>query len=243
VQSLRARESGRNAVSYLIGCDSDDPKTIEAAYALSLRSPIAPIVITRQPSLGGIVNHLSAQIDADVYCSLCDDIECLDQDWDECIRVNWERFPIGVWWWGCPTDTTFAIVSKAWKEAAGYIFTDFFPFWFDDMWLWEQWKLTTARMPAVIEAKVKDCGPATHRMRDIKLWCDFFLHMRGHRIEEARRIAGLLGFTPAPNPEQQFLTENETVDVSAIEAKQGDRDPPTPEYLAALGRVQAMMRH
>lgn len=229
-------------MQYLIGCDSDDPKTIEAAYTMSLRLPsLKPVVSVRQPSLGGIVNHLSAQADADVYCSLCDDIECLDHGWDECIRVNWESLPVGVWWWGCPTDTTFAIVSKAWKEAAGYIFTDYFPFWFDDMWMWELWKLTTARMPVVIEAKVRDCGPATHRMRDIGFWCDFFLHMRGHRMAEAKRIAGLLGFTLAPNPEQQFLQSNPDCDVFKIQAKQGDPGPPTPEYLRAYERARSLM--
>lgn len=242
VRSLRMRETGVNEVVYLIGCDSDDPATIGAAYRLSLESPnVRPVVSIRDGSLGAMVNALAAKVEADVYCSLCDDIHCLTQGWDAHIAFVWSHDPRGVWWWCSPSNTTFAIVSAKWREAAGYIFTPHFPYWFDDMWLLELWRLTTCESHRVITATVEDRGPSTHRMRDLDFWRDFFLSKRETRTAEGKRIASLLGYIPPSDPAKLWLAPSATFDAKATQARQGDNGPPTPEYMRVYRQAQQLM--
>lgn len=240
ITSLACRESGRHKIAYIVGCDDDDPATIAMAQSMGIRAHVAP----RAPSLGGVVNALSLAAPADVYCSLYDDIVCLTPGWDARIAAAWKARRDGVWWWRNSAEATYAIVSEKWRQAAGRMFTPYFPFWWDDVWLIQVWKWAYGGEPLVLGCELDDQSTGTTRMRDLKFWTDFFWSRSGERIAEAKKIAANLGW-PEPTFDKRFsIVSNQAyvANIPNIEAGQGEREPPTPEYLKAKAFAQSMMK-
>lgn len=244
VLSAHLKESGAHGVTYVIGCDAGDDETI--AMALSLRQgglPVIPRVGARQSSLGGLNNLLAERFPGDVYCTLGDDVRVLTEGWDEVIADAWRKETRGVWWWQCRgTDGAFPIVSERWRAAAGRIFTSYFPFWYDDVWLIELQRYVTGGKGDRLNAWIEDGAAGTHRMRDLAFWDEFFWSRRAERRAEARAIAEKLGYPPVESLDDLDLGKNLAFDAAGLEAKQGDRGPPTPEYLAALGHAKALLQ-
>lgn len=232
-------------IHYVVGCDAGDDATI--AMALALRQsglPVVPRIGERPSSLGGLVNRLAEHVPADVYCSLGDDVHVLTEGWDVRIAKAWVQKPDGVWWWSVATGATFGIVSEKWRAAAGRIFTDYFPFWYDDMWLVEVQRYATGSVGDRLDVWLSDRAPGTHRMRDLAFWDDFFWSRREERRAEAKAIAERLGWPPVADLDRLDISKNAAFDDAAkasIEAKQGERAPPTPEYLAAFARAKTLM--
>lgn len=251
MSSLRYAESGKHQVQYGICCDVDDPATIGVAKSLQSKWPVAYMIGERPQSLGGMVNKMSLNMPADVYLSLSDDMLCMTKDWDEKLALAVEKTPHGVWWWANAPDSQnpflYAMVSEKWREAYGQIFTDYFPFWWDDLWLAEVWMLATEGPLLHSNIVAMDCPTTTMRMRDLRFWSDFYQFMRPKRIKDAKMLAQKLGL-PAPtvsealaehigSPSQKFLEQ-----AAVIEANQGEQGPPTPEYLRAKKRAEVIMK-
>lgn len=241
-------ESGKHEVTYVVGCDDDDEKTEAACKLLQVGGRVAYGKF-RRTTLGKIVNDLAAAAPADVYCSLCDDIRIQTAYWDEKIAEAVEAKPDGVFWWKTSEErpATYAIVTEKWRAAAGYIFTDYFPFWFDDLWLLQLWMLAHENPWLYVDAWLEDRPYNTQRMRDLRFWHEFYQSQRPARIAEAKRIARALGWKVTegfheraaeligtPNP--AFMA-----DIDNIEARQGDKGPPTAEYLRAKARAESLM--
>lgn len=248
LNSLRSQESGKNEVTYGIGCDVDDHVTIGTCEILQPRMPIRWHVTERQPSLGARVNQLAELMPADVYCSIADDVLCMTPGWDEKIAEAFAAKDDGVWWWRMHYKeyALYAIVSEKWRQAAGKIFTDYFPYWYDDIWLLELWVLASEAPFLYVDAQLADCPKATHRMRDMAFWHDFWHFMRPERVKKAREIAKNLGW-PEPKtadilatvigrPVPEFVES-----MTKIEENQGDQGPASIEYIKAKSRAQEMM--
>lgn len=243
IGSLHARASGKHEITYVIGCDDDDPNTIAVVDLIKARGlPVQAHCAPRSSSLGGMVNVMCAAYPADVYCSLCDDVKAGTFDWDEAIHTAWLKRRDGVWWWRTK-ESRYAIVSAKWYTAAGRIFTNYFPFWWDDVWLMQVWRYATGKSDLWVDAWLEDRAPATQRMRDLEFWTDFYWSRADERRAEADRIRRALGrpaFRLKPHHELQ-ANPDYTARIGAIQAKQGERAPPTPEYLAAKARAEALM--
>ena len=223
-----------------------DLETAAAAYMLKAADvPVRWRVAPRGPSLGNLVNELSLIAPADVYCSLCDDIVCETQGWDRQIAEHWTARSDGVWWWITQNDATFAIVSEKWRAAAGRIFTDYFPFWFDDGWLLQVWLYAAGEPGQMLPIKLLDRAPSTHRMRDSVLWNEFFYsdRCRAERMEEAERIRKALGWPDVSHdPALEFKLRADAAEwLAKVEDRRGDKAPPTPEYVQALDRIKGLM--
>lgn len=243
VLRMRGKESGHNDVRYVIGCDADDDSTIAMALAMMQGGlPIVPRIGARPGSLGGLVNKLAEKCPADVYCSLGDDVHVLTAGWDDVIAKAWRAKPDGVWWWCASNDSTFAIVSEKWRAAAGRIFTDYFPFWWDDMWLIEVQRYAQGCKGDRLDIWLQDRANGTHRMRDLAVWTKFFWSRRDERKAEGVAIAERLGWPKLESLDGLDMSPSKTFNPAEIEATCGDRGPPSPEYLAALHRIQAMMK-
>lgn len=244
IMSLNSLASGKHDVSYIVGCDSDDPDTAGTVELLKARGlPATPRVAPRPASLGRMVNGIALEVPGDVYCTLPDDAVCLTPAWDEMIHAAWLKRRDGVWWWRTRDNSRYAIISAKWHAAAGYLFTDYFPFWWDDVWLMQVWRYATGKPDLWIEAALDDRAPATQRMRDLEFWTDFYWSRADERRSEASRIRRTLGRPAFKLQPHHELRANPayTQRTGEIEAKQGDRAPPTPEYLAAKARAESMM--
>ncbi len=245
ILSLHVRASGKHQVVYVVGADADDYKTAGMGYSLRMNGvPVVVHCAVRGPSLGQMVNDIAEAYPADVYCSLCDDVLIQTAGWDDVIAQAVAARPAGVWWWQCPTNATYAVVSEGWRKAAGRIFTDYFAYWWDDVWLCAVWKYATGEKLLMLNAGLKDRGPHTHRMRDLQCWTDFFWSRGPERRAEARKIARTLGLPPVRIDPKEMLRSNPTfvASIPSIEAGQGERGPPTPEYRKAFARIESMMR-
>lgn len=262
LHSLHNTESGSNQVAYGVVCDSDDQETIGTCKLLQTKMPLSYYVQERNPSLGGMVNKMAEFMPADVYCSLIDDCLCITKSWDRIIADAVTENPKGVWWWTPLEDAQpylLAIVSEQWREAAGQIFTDYFPYWYDDIWLLALWILATEGPAMYLPITVIDCPKATHRMRDLRFWHNFYIEMHGMRAAHAKRIAAKLKFpmsrihgaaighpdlsiTDALAKRLSVTPPEFESQMDHIEDSQGDKGAPTPEYLKAKARAELLLK-
>jgi hypothetical protein len=138
-------------------------------------------------------------------------------------------------------------VTERWRVAAGGIFCGHYPFWFDDLALFEQWTMATDEEALGVNICMADKPEKTMRMRELSFWCEVFNRTRAERIERGKAIADRLGLL-APKRSKAFA-EKMTAMVSArmqpeqiaqIE-KQGDLGPPDDSYLAAKADAEKML--
>lgn len=248
LESFKSQESGKHEVVYGVACDVDDQATMGTCEMLKTRMPLCHDVRLRTPSLGGRINMLAEYMPAEVYCSIADDMLCMTKGWDERIAEAHALNPSGVWWWQThyPQPALWAIVSERWRAAAGQIFTDYFPYWFDDIWLLELWVLAAEQPFLQIDAKAADHPKQTMRMRDLAFWHEFWHYTRPQRVKHAKEIAAKLGWkepicadilaTVIGRPVPEFVDN-----ISKIEQGQGELAPPTLEYIKAKSRAQEIM--
>lgn len=216
----------------------------------------------RPPSLGWMVNDMAEQMPADVYLSLGDDALCLTPNWDEKIAEAWRANPKAVWWWHPKREdqpVLYAIVSHEWKQAAGKIFTDYFPFWYDDLWLLSLWILAAEGPMLTLDIEIMDCPRVTHRMRDLRFWHEFYISMAPERVRQAKSIAKALDFpqskivgaavglphlsiTEALSQRLCMTPPEFEENMEKIVENQGAKGPPTPEYLKAKARAELIMK-
>ena len=249
VGTLRELESGKHEVTYAVGCDEDDQDTINVCDVMKLDGRFAYGIFRRMGSLGAMDNKLAELVPGDAYVILADDLALTAKGWDDKIAEAYATRPDGVYWWKCKTDppSLAPVISHAWFKAAGYLFTDYFPFWWDDLWLMKVWILAAEAPPIYIDAYLKDTPVHTHRMRDLRFWTDFYQSREPERISEAKRIAAALGWpltvtgelakAVMPGPVAGWFEQ-----IDRIERDQGDtHKPATPEYLKAKARAESLM--
>lgn len=251
ITSLHKLESGENQITYGVACDVDDIPTKLFCQGLQAEISLAYMVGERPESLGNLSNQLSELMPADVYCIFGDDLLCLTPNWDREIVRAVEKTPHGVFWWqdAFQVSALVPVITEKWRAAAGRIFTDYFPFWYDDIWLIELWCMATDQDPIFLDIVCADRPQATQRMRDLAFWQSFVNHSRAWRVEEAKLIAKKLRL-PVPMIGEELskrLTEilsnapKEMFD--EIEKRNVvDRGEPGPAYLKAKARVEALMR-
>lgn len=254
IRTLQEAESGKHTVVYIVGADSDDLQTIgmgKLLMAPSLKGgQVTMHVFERTGSLGAMVNQMALDVPADAYCSLCDDVLVRTEGWDDKIAEAVEKRPDGVFWWRCDEarPATYAIVTEKWRAAAGYVFTEHFPFWWDDIWLLKVWTLASEEPWLHIDAWLEDRPSRTQNMRDLRFWGEFYMSQRDRRVAEANRIAKALGWprqldVKALSREIDQLTPEFWATADDIETNQGAKGPPSASYVRAKARAEALMQH
>ena len=250
VGALMALASGNHEITYAIGIDHDDPATIDACKTMN---GVTGYVMKRRGSLGSIVNTLAEKFPADVHISFADDVEMKEPGWDQHIADAVTEYPDSVMWlmakvWidgKIVNENPYAVVPKAWRDAAGYIFTDHFPFWHDDGWLEQVWHYARGtRQLLRIDVEITDDNAGkTHRLHDYIFWRCFYFSPRTEqkRLDEAARIAKALGWPAVEYPEQYQVPPPPMFTDWQIEHRSagGER---TPEYLQAFERAQRIYR-
>lgn len=248
--SLHQLESGENQITYGIACDDDDPAT--RVFCLGLQTEMSVAVRTgpRPQSLGGLDNELAELIPADVYCVFADDLLCLTPGWDKKIAEAVKRTPHGVFWWKAYDGSlvTVPVVTEKWRSAAGGLFTDYFPFWYDDLWLCELWYMVTDQELLMLDIVAHDKPTDTIRMRELGFWHDFYNTMRGDRVEHAFEIAKKLGLpNPIMGPHLHERLKGQLVMTKEVEEDVHRRNksqagPADAAYQAARSRAESLMR-
>ena len=253
--SMRYLESGDNTVHYYVIYDDDDEETHD--FCQKLRNSNFPLGYRRGPrfeTMGGVINQVAEYAHdndkSDVYLVINDDTLCLSLNWDRYISEAVEKTPYGVFWWknALPVETLFPIVTEKWRQAAGGMFTDHYPYWFDDLCLIELWMMATDQEAIFLDCTLIDKPVHTHRMRDLRFWQQVYNKTRPMRVEKAVEIAEKLGL-PKPRMLQTFakMIDKEFSGMTSdrlreIELSQGDvKITPDPSYLKVKARMKAFM--
>jgi hypothetical protein len=249
LSSLTMLESGKHRVYYGVCADDDDEETISFCKEMQGKMRLAFRVGERQKTMGGVINEMATLMPAEVYLVINDDILCLDYAWDDVIAEAVEKTPHGVFWWknAYPMDALYPIVTEKWRQAAGQIFTNHYPFWFDDLCLIEVWMMTTGQEPIRLDISIVDKPVSTQRMRDLKFWQGLYTQTRKLRVLQSYEIAEKLGL-PRPTASEEFarrLTEALIVmdeeHLKQIEINQGETSPPDAAYLVAKERAEKIL--
>lgn len=249
--SLKALSSEENPILYGVACDDDDPATLE--YLKDWKKTFPSLCIMHGPraeSLGTLDNKLAEYMPADAYVVWGDDLLCCTADWDKKIAEAIERVPHGVFWWKTQQHepSLVPIISEKWRKASGTLFTEYFPFWYDDLWLWELWQFTTDGMPEFLDIIMGDKSTGTTRMRELGFWAKFYHSMRGLRVREGKRIAEALGL-PEPKaglvvPEvfKEYTHMHPDMVKDVEKRNKAETGTPDAAYLRAKARAEEMLK-
>ncbi len=218
--------SGMNEIRYFVSWDADDIATGEAIKRLEgYGMKIESIAGKRPVTLGELSNNMARHVvermpDVDAFCGLTDRVIPLTQYWDEFLAQGLSSKDDGIFWWNMPGENggvqlTMPIITAKWYKAAGSIFTEYFPFWFDDTWLRELDTLVHGLSHRVIPITVG--GPRkepTKRLRDLRFWMDFFIAKFPERVAHAEQIAKNLGINRVHDEKviQEFNNRNKEWD-------------------------------
>lgn len=242
--------SGKHEIQFCVACDEDDMPTQEALRALRPKMPLFVRLGPRPETLGSVANDLAAHWPADAYAIWADDLMCVTYGWDEVVAQAVEEKPYGVFWWTPARDeaTYVPVVTEKWRAATGFVFTDHFPFWYDDIWLHELWIFATGEDPIALNARVVDKPRETQRMRDLHFWHEFYHGMRPLRVRQAREIAAKLGLgesalTPYIVPRLDAASKVPAGFLEDIEEKnKAETTPPSDAYLRTKARAEKILK-
>lgn len=248
--SLNMCLSGENNVWFCVACDDDDTDTQQLLRRMRADMPLNIRIGPRPESLGSVANDLAAHWPADAYAVFGDDLLCVSYGWDALVAKAVRETPHGVFWWTSSSgvETYVPIITEKWRAAAGFIFTEHFPFWFDDLWLQELWIMATQTPPQVLPIKLVDKPQATIRMRELRFWQDFYARMRGERVRHGRQIAAALGIPePVIGPmlaeRLNALTVSDEFLADIERRNHADTGEPSEMYLRTRARAEELMRH
>jgi hypothetical protein len=250
IYGLHFLESGKHNVTYGVACDDDDPETSDFCKQESKRVRLAYRIGKRHTSMGEMVNTMAQLIPADVYLVINDDVLCLSNNWDDVIAQAAEKTPHGVFWWtsACEQQVLFPIVTEKWRAAAGGIFSDFFPFWYDDLCLVELWTMTTDAESIILPINICDKPrTVTHRMRELTFWQKVYNGTRKLRVQKAYEMAEKLGLKRPDSPQHLAALLNLHLRrvsdewINLIEHNQGDKNPPDAAYLKKRAEAEKML--
>lgn len=255
LQTLRYLESGKHEVRYGVISDEDDPATFEWCKTAK-HIPLVNRVEPRYQTMGGAINEMSewmhVNLGSEVFTVINDDILCLTPNWDDIIAKAVEETPHGVFWWNDTNEqgyeALYPIVTDKWRKAAGGLFTDYFPFWYDDLCLAELWTMTTDSDNIRLDCQICDKPVKTTRMRELSFWQQVYTKSRKLRVAKAYEMADKLGLPRPSSPEMiKALVDSKLKRVSdewldSIEQNQGETTAPDSAYLDAKARAEVLLQ-
>lgn len=181
-------------LSFRVRVDDDDEESMIAVAELKCEvNLIDDIGHGRPKALGTCINRLAAAAPADLYFVLNDDVSVSPANWDLFIRSAFAD-PSTYIAYPALADANFGadypIFSRRWYDAVeGQLFTDYFPFWFDDRWAGDVHRLVTNKGFTIIEQAVLCARKTkTQRMRDLAFWFDYYLYLEPERFRQVQDV-------------------------------------------------------
>ncbi len=249
IGALDMLKSRRNEIQYMVAGDLDDKETIDTIVGMNFACmDVYGCCGERMPTLGQAWNKAAANLPGDVYAFVTDRTIPVTPFWDAYIADAYSKDPTRITWWTTNNGPIIPIVPHKWYEAAGnQIFTDYFPFWFDDTWLHELSAMVHGLPNFMVQAScfIHKKTPVTKRLRDLRFWMDFFIAKRPERIMQAKSIRENLKL-PMPDVkqvEEWYRNTDKTWDKEwkRWEELMGDKSKPDITYNMAKIRAEELL--
>jgi hypothetical protein len=241
-------------ITFCVRADLDDQATIAAAKRIQDIVPgnVELTIGPRPQALGTEINRMAAKADADFYHIINDDTWPMTRYWDVVPVAYRKSHPAFVCCWQTPpmTGNDYPIFSRAWLDAAGgKVFTDYFPYWFDDRWLGDVTILVTGKLVHALPIFLCANKKGTQRLRDFGLWSDFFMATFDERIVQAQSIADNLGLgVDIRKDRAEWLVKLPEMhrdlyeNAAEIVARHGDNREPDGAYLTAKAYAESRLK-
>jgi len=214
--------------------DEDDRPTLEALqderfdeFGISIIAEVGP----RLPTLAAMYNRLWARAAAETGAGLAvafvDDVWFASRGWDDLIRLTYAGFRDRLLLTHLPDpthreeDVILFCVSAEWIETVGYVMSEWFPFWFTDMWN-DQIAQMVQRKRVLDMTLDTDGKGKTHRLWDLDFWWRFFIATAAEREAAADRLRYRIF---AQDPEGFFASRTLGQDYARVFRGYGDRLP------------------
>ncbi|MCR9254770.1 MAG: hypothetical protein NXI16_01600 [Alphaproteobacteria bacterium] len=180
--------------------DADDKVTLEAVedgrfdeFGVSIIAEVGP----RLPTLGAMYNRLweraAVETGAGLAVIFVDDVWFSSKGWDDYLRLSYAGFPDRMLLTHLPDpahrdeDVILFCVSAEWIETVGYVMSEWFPFWFTDMWNDQIAQMVQRKRVAEVTLDSDGKGK-TYRLWDLDFWWRFFSATAGEREAAAERL-------------------------------------------------------
>lgn len=201
LRSLEETTVEKELIEVWIYADEDDRATLE--FITTLRAapcsfPVSFVIGPSPESMGCLVNTLRQHLTSGPGILFpCNDKGLfIDLGWDVRVREVFAENPDGITmaylmdFYHGPHFGGFCLLSARWADVIGHVFTEFFPFWFDDTWINQVAMMVgrRCRVPAIIAMQGAGVRGRTLRLRNLPFWTRFF----ENTLEERVREAGLL---------------------------------------------------
>ncbi|MBL7145177.1 MAG: glycosyltransferase, partial [Phycisphaerae bacterium] len=235
-----------DGIDVWIYVDNDDDITneyISSKAYLKYPFKINWVLGERTLSMGQMANILRQKCTTNpgIYMTFVDDYILTSNNWDGAIRDTFNRYSDGIVLGyipdphSGPEQVTITILSAQWTNVTGKIFTEFFPFWYDDTWLDQVSQMVQRKTKIEIgtEAIGGNIGK-TPRLKNLPFWNRFFNNLMDKRLEDANLLLkaiypqDCLGY-------QQSVKEAERLAKSFT----GKKEKVTKDYLLALERAHS----
>lgn len=248
IGALDMLSSGKHDINYVVSCDWDDLQTQRAVERMvSDRLPVTMSCKQRRSCLGAAWNDAAFSSLADVYALVTDRALAVTPLWDAYIADAYGKDNTRVTWWTTNAGPVIPIVPHKWLDVVGQIYTEYFPFWFDDTWLHELSALVHGLPNFMLQAScfIYKKDPKTKRMRDLRFWMDFFIAKRQERIEHAVKIRETFGVVaPDLRPVEEWFKQQDelwTREWQKWESIATDSSEPDEEYIKAKKAAEEFM--
>lgn len=174
----------------MISADEDDPQTAEVVQALARKHGVLASVMPREDTVAGKWNR-AMSLPADVHMPLADDCPPMTKGFDRLVLEAADRFPDGIGMvYGPLVNASFPALicmTAGFVEKMGYIYPEFFGFWFVDHWTDDVVRMIDRISFANVEMEQK-IQPGTQEMREPAWWATFFDAGAIARRRQARAI-------------------------------------------------------
>lgn len=240
--------STKHELKFIVGADSDDAETHDAARRLMTELPVQ-VCEGPRATLGHVMNRMmaAARGDCDVVTDVTDRTFCITPGWDDCIVETMKLRSNRIFWWSCPydPDCTLPALPAIWCDALNWQWSpEIFPFWWDDTWLQELDLMVFGGPSLKMMASYAGERKATTNGRDFAFWFNVFAQTRERRWAQAEKIAERLGvkMQPRENLEKYFALydSNGQKRSPSFEDRFGDKRPPTESYLRAKAAAEML---
>jgi hypothetical protein len=200
--SLRQSTVRKELTSVWLYVDDDDQVTQQAIERKAFPDPGMPVHWHIGPQTGGLGQCHQALWKASgrtsqVYVTCVDDAKFDTHGWDDIVRAKYDEYPDGVLL-AFPHDpntadqATYPIFGWGWLQALGYVYSGYFPYWFEDKWVDQVGRMVGRCAKLSFNLAPIGGKGRTKRMRNMPFWTRFFQLTLDERKDWAGKLVAAM---------------------------------------------------